>query len=289
MGKYPKVYIIVLNYNAYKETLACIDSIRTITYPDYEVVVVDNNSTDGSTNILKEALSDCIFIGSDKNNGYAGGNNLGIQHAMDMGAECICLLNNDVEVERAFLEPLIDDLLKNENIAMSGPCICDYSDRNKIQAMGANINLYTGLAQGKYKGKAYDKLQNKIIEVDYLGGACFVFKAAVVKKIGLIPENYFLFFEETEFCLKAKRQGYRLICNSYSRVYHKGSTTISKFKGLGYYFLNRNRVVFMRRNANLMEKVVFSFYVVMEGIGRMLIKKEPIDLFKYYLKGCKQT
>ena len=108
---------------------------------------------------------------------------------------------------------------------------------------------------GRNKGSLYSSINEKVIDVDYLGGACFVCKREVIEKIGLIPENYFLFYEETEFCLNAKRKGYSLKCITESKVYHKGAATISKYSGLSYYFLNRNRIVFMRRNANIFHKI----------------------------------
>lgn len=287
MKSYPEVYIIILNFNSYNETIGCIESIENITYENYKIIIVDNDSKDDSVKVLRSRFPHHILLESKINLGYANGNNIGIKYAKDNGADYICILNNDVRVESNFLEPLIGILIDDDSAAMTGPCICEYTKPNTIQAMGANINLYTGLAQAKYKGTPYDDVNLKTIDVDYLGGACFVFKSSILDKIGYIPENYFLFFEETEFCLKTKKLGYKLICVKESKVYHKGSATISKFKGLSYFFLNRNRIVFMRRNANVIQKIIFSIYVVIEGIGRMILRREPVELFKFFIEGLK--
>jgi GT2 family glycosyltransferase len=287
MNKLPKIYIIILNFNSYEDTIECVKSIENISYDNYEIVIVDNNSSDNSVKVLSERFPNHNLILSKENLGYAKGNNIGIKYALEQGAEYICILNNDVIVERNFLELLIKQFGDNNSIGMVGPCICEYSNKDVVQAMGAYIDLYRGLAMGQNQGQDYNKIEKRYIEVDYLGGACFMVKAEVFRSIGLIPENYFLFYEETEFCLRARKFGYKLMCVHESKVYHKRSATISKYSGLSYYFLNRNRIIFMRRNANAIQKTIFAPYIVLEGIGRILIRKEKFKLFKYYMDGLR--
>ncbi len=288
MLKNPLVSIVILNYNSVEETKQCINSLKKITYDNYNIIIVDNASKDNSYSILKELYNEeYIILESQQNLGYADGNNLGIKYAMDNGADYICVLNNDVAVEKDFLNLIVDEFKKDNCIGIVGPCICDYAERNIIQAMGANINLFTGLTQGRYKGRRYNEIEAKNSYVDYLGGACFVCKKEVFHKIGLIPENYFLFFEETEFCLSAMRAGYKLLCLYNSKIYHKRSSTISKYNGLSYYLLNRNRVVFIRRNGNAVQRIIFSIYIFIEALGRIIIRKEPFNLIENILEGFK--
>lgn len=285
MVKYPKVYFIVLNFNAFEDTIECINSLKAITYPNYEIVVVDNASMDSSIEKIEESFNDIVLFKSTNNYGYANGNNIGIKYALSSGAEYICILNNDVMVECDFLEPMMDKILEDKNIGLIGPCICDFYKRDRIQAMGSSLNMKTGLTRAIYKNAIWEEHKNEEREVGYLGGACFVIRAEVFNKIGLIPENYFLFFEETEFCLKAIRAGFKILCYGNSRVYHKGSFTISKYSGLSYFFLNRNRVIFMRRNTNIFQFISFSIYLFIEAIGRMILRKEKIKLISYYFQG----
>lgn len=287
MSETPLTYIIILNFNSYEETLRCIESVKKIEYDNYKVIVVDNNSTDESVSVLRESTEDFLLLENGDNLGYAKGNNVGIEYGLNQGADYICVLNNDVEVKKDFLKIIIDYMIENENVGICGPCICDFEERQKVQSMGANINLYTGLAQANKKNRPYAALTSDPVNVDYLGGACFVARRKVFEKIGLIPELYFLFFEETEFCLHAERAGYRLVCLKDSVVYHKQSATISKYKGLSYYFLNRNRIIFMRRNANAFQKIIFTLYLFVETIGRLILKKEPASLFRIYYEGAK--
>lgn len=283
----PKVFIIILNFNSFQDTKECLQSLQQINYDNYEIVVVDNSSKDNSYEKLKEEFGSYNIIRCNENLGYANGNNLGIKYALERDADYICVLNNDVVVERDFLTKIIKIMVDRKDIGIAGPCICNYEDKNIIQAMGANINLYSGLTQGKYKNYKYSDIPKRNILVDYLGGACFICRREVFEKIGLIPENYFLFFEETEFCYKAGKEGYKLICLYDSRIYHKGSSTISKYSGLSYYFLNRNRVVFIKRNANFFQKIIFSIYIFIEAVGRIIIRKEPLTLIKNIISGFK--
>lgn len=286
MLEYPKTAIIILNFNSYKQTIECIESVKNITYPNFEIIVVDNNSKDDSLKHIKSSYPDVILLKSRDNLGYASGNNLGIKYALEKNIEYICILNNDAAVDRNFLEPIIKTLMDDKKAAAAGPSICYYGQDDVIQAMGGNINLYTGLPTMKFKGKKLSQVKEDMVSVDYLGGACFVVKAEILKKFGLIPENYFLFYEETEFFLNIKRQGYRLISIRDSKVYHKVSGTISNYKGLSYFFLNRNRIIFVRRNARLYHKFIFFFYIILETFGRMILRGE-LSLFKYYYEGLK--
>lgn len=281
----PKVYIVVLNYNSPFDTINCIESIRKITYDNYKIVIIDNASTDNSIELIKLHNGFDHLIESKFNYGYASGNNLGIKYAIENNAKYICILNNDTEVESNYLNILIDKLEEDDTIGMVGPCICDFDNHEKIQTLGADIDLYRGLALGKYKGEEYSSKRDLVINVDYLGGACFIVRASLLEKTGLIPENYFLFYEETEFCYKLKNKGHKLIAVATSKIYHKRSSTINKFNGLSYYFLNRNRVVFMRRNATPFQKFIFYLYLILETIGRIIVRKEPIGLLKCYQDG----
>lgn len=283
----PKVFIIILNYNSINDTIGCIKSLKNIDYSNYEIVVVDNSETIEYYNLLKDKFNEYKIIRANENLGYANGNNIGIKYALDNGADYICVLNNDVVVQRDFLSKIVKVLDENQDVGIAGPCICEYNDRSKVQCAGANISLYTGLTKRIGKGTLYDSNNKEATVVDFLGGACFICKREIFDKIGLIPENYFLFFEETEFCIKAQKLGYKLLCIYESKVYHKGSSTISKFGGLSYYFLNRNRVVFIKRNSNIIQKAVFSIYVFIEAIGRMIIRKEPKLLIKNLICGFK--
>lgn len=287
MSNKPKVFIVILNFNSYEDTIQCVNSLKKVQYDNFEVVIVDNASKDNSYERLISEIPDYSIIRSEKNLGYANGNNIGIKYALDNGADYVCILNNDVEVEQNFLSKLVEVMESDRSIGMTGPCICEFGKRDIIQAMGATVSLYTGVTSGINKGKYYSKVEKENLQVNCLYGTCFVIRREVFEKISLIPEDYFLFFEETEFCVKAKNSGFKLVCVYDSVVYHKGSSTIKKFQGLYYFFINRNRVIFIRRNSNTFQKLVFSIYIFIEAVGRMIIRREPFLLIKNIIAGFK--
>lgn len=285
MENEPLVYIIILNYNGYKDTIECVNSLKKINYKNYNVIIVDNNSIDESEKILKEKFKQYTIIQTGENLGYAGGNNVGIRYAVKNNADYICILNNDVIVEKYFLEELVKYLYNNHNAAMVGPMICEYSNERIVQSTGAMINLYKGNVPPLNCGKTQDEINQKVIKCNYIGGACILVRKEILDEIGLIPENYFLFFEETEWCLKAKKRGYDIVCYCNAKVNHKGSASINKVSGLSEYFMHRNRVVFEKRNANLVQLICFYVYLFLQTVYIIILKKQSLNILKHYIDG----
>ncbi|MDY4836177.1 MAG: glycosyltransferase family 2 protein [Lachnospiraceae bacterium] len=281
-----KVYIIILNYNNAEDTLKCIDSIKCIRHRHYHIVVVDNNSSPKCIQQLEQNLGeDVTLIKNSDNNGYAAGNNVGIKYALQNSANYIVILNNDVIVNETSFEPCLKLLKENDDVAIAGPAIVDYSS-GKLQSTGSMINfnkLTTPLIN-------YDKEyipSSALVDCDYVGGACLVFKSSLIDKIGLMPENYFLFWEEVEWCYKAKKQGLRVLCNLESFVLHKGSATINKISGLSTYFMERNKIIFAKRNiSNPLCLVVSIIFLFLRNIYKMIrYDRKYFKYFSYYIDG----
>ncbi|WP_057896496.1 glycosyltransferase family 2 protein [Liquorilactobacillus oeni] len=253
-----KIAIILLNYNNSGDTVTCIHQLEKFV-PFADIFLVDNNSTDGSKELFTKKYADVerIHLIINKfNSGYAGGNNVGIRAAMKSGSDYICILNNDVVIKNDFLSCLIDILMNNTKVGLIGPCISDTD--GIITTSGNNFNFYsTSFGQPINKGKAVDKIKKELLYCDYLLGACLVFRGKDIKKVGFIPEMYFLNFEETEWCFNFIRNDYLVACNTDSVLYHKGSKSIKKISGMQLYFLRRNRVIFESRNASLIQKIIF--------------------------------
>lgn len=289
--------IVILNYNNYSDTKECIESILDITYNNYEIILVDNNSTDKSGEQLKKYFKDSIvYIKSNKNVGYAAGNNIGIKRAIEYGYKYICILNNDTIVNHDFLIEGIEYLSKHEDIAFVSPILLNYSDK-KIQSVGGNVNLWTGGCITKWSnkktisfiGKKLNEISEDVIS-DYVGGACLLLKTDLINKIGYIPENYFLFFEETEWCLKAKKIGLKSVCLHNWSILHKGSASINKYTGLHEYMMERNRIVFEKRNTNSkFQFCIFILILYFKTLILILKDKDKIKYFQYFKDGFKGT
>ncbi len=290
MKNEPLVYIIILNYNGYKDTIECIRSLDHVIYNNLKVVIVDNNSNDESLlQFHKLYAKRHQIIESDRNLGYAGGMNLGVNHAMKNNAEYICILNNDVIVEKDFLTKIIGYMELHDDAGIVGPRICEYNKPDIIQSTGANINFYRGLVPHINIGKNESEVAGQIIQCDYVIGACMVIKRKVIDAIGLMPEDYFLYYEETEWCYQAKRHRYNVICYCDSKILHKGSVSIGKVSGLSRYYLHRNRVVFVKRNVNYFKFLIFLTYLLIESTYYIIFKGLESRILKMYFDGLFNT
>ena len=187
------VYFIVLNYNNAPDTIECIKSIENLNYQNVQAVLVDNLSTDDSEEILKKELPSYTLIQTGSNAGYAAGNNRGIKYAIEDGADYICILNNDVIVDPNFLTVLVDYLENNSQVGVVGPRICEYEDPTILESTGSTVDFNKGKVTRLYYGEKEDKVFGKVIPCDYVGGACMLLDVKLIKEVGYIPENYFLF------------------------------------------------------------------------------------------------
>jgi len=252
----PLAYVVVLNYNGLQDTVECLESLARVTYRRLRVVMVDNGSSDGSGSALASRYPRHDFIQNERNLGFAGGYNAGIRLALERGAEYVCILNNDTTVSGGFLEPLVGALEKDGSAGIAGPVVCEHSRPDIVQSAGARANLYLGKFYGLHAGERRAGVAG-ISGVDYVSGACMLFRSSVARIVGYIPEDYFLFFEETEWCLKARKSGFGVICVGDSVIWHKGSGSTKNVSGAIAYFMARNQIVFEKRNASRLQWVTF--------------------------------
>src|SRR4030042_3841159 len=193
----PKVYIIILNWNGCNDTIECIESLKSVTYPNFSVVVVDNASSDNSIDVIPRKYRDIAFIEVKKNMGFAGGNNIGIKYALEHGADYILLLNNDTTVEPNFLTELVRTAETDNKVGILGPKIYFYSEPVRIWFGGGKLNWL------RKKGTHLDylKIDNKNLAPEkpklkkFITGCCLLIKKDVVKRLGLMSEDYFLYYE----------------------------------------------------------------------------------------------
>lgn len=284
-----KVFTIILNYNNYKDTKECLDSLINLKICDFidnHIVVVDNKSLDGSgQKIFDEYKSQITYLQSKENYGYAVGNNIGIKFALENKADYICILNNDTVVTMDFYTECITYLKENLKVGFIGPVIEEYKC-NKVQSSGGRISFINGCTYPLHNGDNKEDLP-KVIDCDCVFGACMLFSSSLIEKIGLIPENYFLFFEETEWCLKSKRQNLRNVCLTSSYIKHKGSATILEIGGLCGYMGDRNRIVFLKRNcSNKILLIISICFVFAKNLGKSILKDKAYwSHFAYMVDG----
>ncbi len=259
IGLNAKIDVIIVNFNNWRDTLKCIDSVlqneQSAIHPE-QIIVVDNGSTDGSFERIFHEFPEINVLSLAKNIGFAGANNVGIRMALNDKAEYVFLLNNDATVLPDTISSLVRTYENDERIGIVGATILNYQNPTIIDNMGANINYWTGSSRFLNHGSFYNK-ELGTIDVDYASGAAMMISRKVINKIGLLPEFYFLYCEEQDYCTMAKKSGFRVACTAQARVIHKPSSTINKYVGLKNYYFHRSRFVFLRIHSNKF-KVIFA-------------------------------
>lgn len=216
-----KVGIVIINWNNYEDTSECLRSISGLTYSDLDVAVVDNGSTDDSLFKLETEFPEVNFIASGSNLGFARGNNLGIGECLSRGAEYILLLNDDVVCPPGFIEPLLECFKEDPNTGLVGPKIHYFDRPDTIWTAGGRIlwrrGAFTGYGMNEIDRGQYDRER----EVDYVAGAVMMIPKAVLDKVGLMPECYFLGGEEVDFAVSIHRAGFKVLYTPRVSCLHK--------------------------------------------------------------------
>ncbi len=242
----PLVSVITVIYNQVEVTCAMLASLRNVTYPNIEVFVVDNASPSEDTSVIPARFPEVKFIHSAENLGFAGGNNLAVRQAK---GKYVFFLNNDTEVEPDFLEPLVALFEAAPNAGVASPKIIYHGTGGLIQYAGCvGISPWTGRGRAIGSKEKDTGQYNHVCETDLAHGAAMMVPMEVIRKTGLMPENYFLYYEEHDWCEMIKRAGFSCHYVGSSAIYHKESISVGKNSVLKTYYMNRNRLLFMRRN-----------------------------------------
>ncbi len=272
--EYPLVSIIIVNYEHAEVTCACIESLHKITYPNFEILVVDNDSPTDDPAIIKSRYPNLVLIENPINYGFAAGNNFGIMRAR---GKYVLLLNFDTEVPKDFLEPLVEKMEKNPGIGAVSPKIRFFHTPDTIQYAGYTPMNYTTMRNFSIGFGKVDKGQyNEDRETYYAHGAAMLVPMELIKKIGMMSYTFFLYYEEADWCERIKRAGYKIWFVSNSMVLHKESIATGKLSTMKIYYLNRNRILFLRRN--IKGKM---FYI---SVLYQLIVAIPKNATKFFLK-----
>ncbi|MBV5315076.1 MAG: glycosyltransferase family 2 protein [Prolixibacteraceae bacterium] len=282
---FPLVSIVTINYNQSAVTCKLLETLRMISYPNIEIFVIDNASPSDNPSVIKETFPEINFIQSPDNLGFAGGNNLCVRKA---SGKYILFLNNDTEVDPGFLEPLVEKCELNPEIGAVSPKIKFFNQPDTIQFSGqAPINNYTMRSYGFGYG-AVDKGQfDADTLTHFVHGAAMMVPMSVIKKVGLMPECYFLYYEELDWCSSIKRAGYQLWYIHNSTVLHKESMSIGKLSPFKTYYMNRARLLYLRRNVKGFEFFIASLFQTFIAIPKnvtVFLLTGKIEHFKAYTK-----
>jgi hypothetical protein len=265
-----KVFIIILNWNGKDDTIECIKSIKDNTYKNYEIIVVDNGSEDDSVSKIKRCFPKVNVVENERNFGFAGGNNIGIRHAVESDADYILLINNDTTVDENFLQELVKAGELDNKVGILGPKIYFYKEPKKIWFAGGKVNWLKNKGTHIGLGEIDSVQYNNKKEVDYLTGCCLLVKREVVEKIGGLSEDYFLYYEDVDFSLRAKKAGYKCLYVPESVIYHKVSRSTKPGSPSYIYYHTRNGLVLSKRNGSITSVFFLYLYCILLSLKQLL-------------------
>ncbi len=244
---HPQVAVVILNWNGGQETLDCLASLRRVDYPRFEVIVVDNGSTDGSADAIRRDFPEATLIEMGGNLGFTGGNNVGIRYALAYGADYVLLLNNDTEVASDFLTHLVEVMEATPKVGIAGPLIYYYDRPEIIWSAGGTIDPRRGqtrmIGLGERDRGQYGPAPR---QVDFVTGCALLVRRPVLEQAGLLDERFFAYYEEAEWCVRVRRAGYRVVNVPGAKVWHKISPERRAASPIVHYYMTRNRLLFLR-------------------------------------------
>jgi GT2 family glycosyltransferase len=249
MRQHPLVAVIIVNYKGYQLTCDCLRSFEKVTYANYLLIVVDNASGDDSVPRLQKEFAGAHFIQSLQNRGFTGGNNLGLEKAKGAGADYVFFLNNDTTVSPNVLDELVGFLSQNPEVGIAGPLTYYHEASEIVSFGGGNIERNTGIYTHLNKGKTLGQLGQQVIYCSFIEGAAMFMRTELAVKLGGFSDCYFLTSEESELCVRTADEGYRLAMVTSCSVWHKVSRSLASGSPLRTYFVARNRLMFVKRNA----------------------------------------
>jgi GT2 family glycosyltransferase len=291
----PKIAIVILNWNGKKDTIECLESIQTMEHGTWnmEFIVVDNGSTDGSVEEIKNENrkyknynSKFKIIENKENLGFAEGNNVGIKHALKEEADYVVLLNNDTLVDKNLIGELLKAMENENTIGIAGPKIYFapgfefHKDRYKEDERGKVIWYAGGIIdwQNVYAShRGVDEIDHcqydQMGETDFVSGCCMMVRKEVFNKIGLLDPKYFLYWEDTDFCQRAKRMGFKIVYVPQAFLWHKNASSSEKpGSKIHQYYQTRNRFLFSLKYASWQSKLALFResikFLVNDGIRR---------------------
>ncbi len=281
-----KTATILVNYDGFHHTIECVKTLLNQTVPLHKIVIVDNASPNNDYEKLKEVFSNeskVVVLKTPKNGGFAYGNNFGIKYAMEHSKpDFFLLINNDTIADRHLHEELLRayERFKDQKIGIVTGKIYYYNEKDKIWFDGG---YFSKLKCSGYHSN-YDKYDTVVVnndeirEITFATGCLWFVPTKIFEEVGFLPEEYFLYLEDTDYCLKLQRNGYKIIYNPNTKIWHKvGASSGNTKKTPKYYWMNRNRIILCKKYFGTFRAYLFTF--------GFLIPTRLIRFLQFLMKG----
>lgn len=273
----PSVAIILVNWNGFDFTRACLNSLRKIDFPDFKIILVDNASQNQEGKNLKKSFPEIELIENAENLGFSGGNNVGIRYALEQGFSHIMLLNNDTEVEPDFLGEMMRKFHQNPSLGVVQPLILFLNDPKKIWSAGGKWVPSFGGAITLGDREPVADYRFKKTDLDWATGCCMLISREAILKTGLLNEQYFAYFEDVEWSLRFKKAGFEIALAEKAVIYHEAGASSKKTHAEGtlspqvFYFNVRNQFLLLR-SQNIPAGIVYHFFRFLAWAGYFLVR-----------------
>jgi len=281
------VYVLILNWNLKDDTAECVASVLESDYTNYRVLVVDNGSSDGSVDYLRHSFPDIEIIVNAANLGFAAGNNVGIRHALEMGADYVFVLNNDTTVDAAMLSQLVACAEGKAYIGMVAPKILYDEERNRIWRLGDRIHQWLPVPLSVGRDQIDTGQFSEPFDVDYVTFCGVLIKRALLETIGLLDERFFFTYEDADFCRRSRAAGYRIVCQPKACMWHKVSLSAQRDAANIRYLKSKSRAIFYRRYPHGLHPWLTAAYLWLNTLGSAMANliHGDTDLAKLSLRG----
>lgn len=288
--KLPSIHIITLNWNGLTDTVNCLESLKESDLSNTTIYVVDNGSANNEAEQLARMFPEVMVLPQKENTGFCGGNNIGIQKALENGAELVVLLNNDTIIPKNAINKLAEEFLKIPDAGAISPVILLYPEKEYDNFIKAAWNTERAQFSMNPEKKRYDDVKNdKPWKSEFANGCCLLTSSEVLKKVGLLDERYFAYYDEADWCKRLEKFGYFSYVSPASFIYHvKYSFTPNR---VSTYLLTRNRLLWMKENLPFSERKKSLLYLYKELLWHFLnilgmVKGDyKIDISRAFLMG----
>jgi len=259
----PKVSVVVLNWNGRELLRECLESLKKSEYPLYEIIVADNGSSDGSQKMVAERFSDIVLVENGENLGVPEGKNRGLTRAMQKDVQYIYTLDNDLIIEPKTIAESVRLMEANPAFGCTGSIIYDYEKRNMIQTAGNYVDWTQNLVSSRGARQRDTGQLEECAEVDYVGAGAMLTRRTAFEKVGLLDPGFYGYgYEDADFGLRVKRAGYKVVCYTRSKVWHRPFSGIGAYSFKKKYLESKNAIRFLRIYGDRASWAKFSFYAV---------------------------
>lgn len=269
----PLVVTVIIYSGRQKDIIECLESLHHNSYSNHKIIVLDYILSDGLATVVRGIYPDVIFVELRENLGYAGNNNVGIKLAIEHNPEWIFILNDDVILDTSCISLLVDIGERDPDIGMVGPLVLHFDEPNIIQSAGGILDKYWKNIHLD-SNQLYQEQFSEVRQVDWISGCAILVRRAVIEQVGMLDPEYFLYWEETEWCLRANLAGWKIINMPNARLWHKGVQRDYQPKPYVTYYMTRNHLFTLSKHKAPLRAWSFTLAQILRSLVSWTIKPQ---------------